>query len=341
VSLPEPLSSSTLDALLRPVDPLSPAGADLGYTEVAALERLAAARPLCGVPPGPADARTADPDWADIGRRAEALLSRTKDLRVALWYARAALSTRGLAGLAEGLALVAGLLQRYWPTLHPQADPHDDPQADERVHLLAMLSPPADQSHPSPDAESFVRALHGLVIAEARGVGVVTVRDLEPGGARGAEVRAGMASPSLDAVLAAMPARARDDAEAAARRALEALAAGRSCRLAALQRVLERIHRVLGRATVGAPAPDAAGDVLDPVSLDAAGPASRDDAVRSLMRIAAWVRAAEPSSPAPLFIDRAVTLLRMDFASIVRTLIPQARAHVELLGGVPLDADSP
>ena len=71
------------------------------------------------------------------------------------------------------------------------------------------------------------------------------------------------------------------------------------------------------------------------------GLASRADAVRILQQVATFLRKAEPSSPAPMFIDRAVKLLQMDFTSIVKELMPDSRNHIEMLGGISLeDPDS-
>ncbi len=69
---------------------------------------------------------------------------------------------------------------------------------------------------------------------------------------------------------------------------------------------------------------------------------SRADAIKILEQVAVFVRRTEPSSPAPMFIDRAVKMLQADFATIVRELMPDSRERIELLGGVPLDdtADS-
>jgi len=71
------------------------------------------------------------------------------------------------------------------------------------------------------------------------------------------------------------------------------------------------------------------------------GLASRADAVRILQQVAVFLRKAEPSSPAPMFIDRAVKLLQMDFTSIVKELMPDSRDRIEMLGGISLeDPDS-
>ena len=337
-----------LDALLRAVPGPSPAGEDLEYTALAELDRVA------GVD---------EPDWARIESACRALLDRTKDLRVAVWYTQAALVQRGLAGLGDGLALVAGLLQAYWPTLHPCLSAEDDHDPVERANVLANLSPDPAQSHPSPRAEAFQRALRDAVVAQARSAGRFTVRDLEQALARGAPSPgvAGAALSTIERARSASDAGERLARAEGVRRALEALAVldtafvretGRGCRLFALQRTLERVHRFLAPADPAAPGTATAllppstdepgGARSDPAMLHAlAGPlASREDAVHVLGRVAAFVRASQPSSPAPLFIDRAAALLQMDFADIVRSLMPAARPHIELLGGVSLEAET-
>ncbi|HWT50770.1 MAG TPA: hypothetical protein VN113_01145, partial [Caulobacter sp.] len=67
------------------------------------------------------------------------------------------------------------------------------------------------------------------------------------------------------------------------------------------------------------------------------GLASRADAVRILQQVAEFLRKAEPSSPAPMFVDRAIKLLQMDFNAIVRELMPDSKDRIEMLGGISLD----
>ncbi|WMY76057.1 type VI secretion system protein TssA [Buttiauxella selenatireducens] len=60
-------------------------------------------------------------DTARVCELAEKLLTTTcKDVRVATYYIWARLHTDGESGLAEGLTLLAGLLQRFGDALHPQ-----------------------------------------------------------------------------------------------------------------------------------------------------------------------------------------------------------------------------
>ncbi|MEJ2653692.1 MAG: type VI secretion system ImpA family N-terminal domain-containing protein, partial [Gammaproteobacteria bacterium] len=81
-----------------------------------------------------------EPDWKDVGQRAAALFSRTKDLRVAALLARALTRTEGMPGLASGLNLVRGLLERYWDHVHPALDPDDGLDPTMRLNALAPLA---------------------------------------------------------------------------------------------------------------------------------------------------------------------------------------------------------
>jgi type VI secretion system protein ImpA len=59
--------------------------------------------------------------------------------------------------------------------------------------------------------------------------------------------------------------------------------------------------------------------------------------VRILQQVAVFLRKSEPSSPAPMFVDRAVKLLQMDFTAIVKELMPDSRDRIEMLGGISLE----
>jgi type VI secretion system protein ImpA len=57
-----------------------------------------------------------------------ALQSKTKDLQIGAWLCEALLVSEGLPGLIQGLNLVRGFLQDFWPTLYPEIE-DDDPES--------------------------------------------------------------------------------------------------------------------------------------------------------------------------------------------------------------------
>ncbi|BDO52120.1 type VI secretion system protein TssA [Escherichia coli] len=96
------------DKWLAPVTPDNPAGDDAGYDDDFQQMREEVNK-LSGA------------DAGIVSQLAEKLLTtRTKDIRVATWYIWARLRQDGEKGLADGLELLAGLLQRFGEHLHPQ-----------------------------------------------------------------------------------------------------------------------------------------------------------------------------------------------------------------------------
>lgn len=98
------------DNWLAPVEPDNPAGEDPGYDDDFQQMREEVSK-LSG----------ADTDL--VCRLAEKLLTTTtRDIRVATYYTWARLQRDGESGLADGLELLAGLLQRFGAQLHPQRE---------------------------------------------------------------------------------------------------------------------------------------------------------------------------------------------------------------------------
>lgn len=115
-AVPETLVAQTQQRLLlweswlQPVAADSPTGNDPGYNDDFQLMREEVNK-LSG----------ADTDL--ICQLAEKLLTTvTRDIRVASYYAWARLHRDGEAGLADGLELLAGLMQRFGLHLHPQRE---------------------------------------------------------------------------------------------------------------------------------------------------------------------------------------------------------------------------
>jgi type VI secretion system protein ImpA len=76
-------------------------------------------------------------DWDFVATRCARMLERrSKDLRLAVWLAEALARTRGLRGLGNGYAVLAGLCEHYWDGLHPLAD---DGDYDQRIGNLFWL----------------------------------------------------------------------------------------------------------------------------------------------------------------------------------------------------------
>ena len=118
------MTAIDVEKLLQPLSDKSPCGDDLEYdTAFQELERAAT------IDSGAAmledDSDPEPPKWPEVAGMAEALLTRTKDLRVGMYLAQARLNTHGVVGLADGVALIKGFLTTYWDDVHPPLDAED------------------------------------------------------------------------------------------------------------------------------------------------------------------------------------------------------------------------
>jgi type VI secretion system protein ImpA len=361
-SVPENLPVIDIDALSRPVDDSEPAGPDLEYSAVAELDRFAAGTPGTIDPSTQELVGAEEPNWRKVAETATDLLGKTKDLRVAAWLTRAELANRGLPGLADGLKLIASLLETFWETLYPKLDRDEGDDPIERLNVLANLSPDPGQAYGSPATEALLRTLRGTPIVESREVGRFTVRDLDYVLGR-MSPPAGQAAPAPGLLAAAWKTgdaaanQQKRDAVANGQAAIQAIVklfadrSGQRPNLDLLQQTLRRVGEFYAAqdAQAAAEAADAAGDAPESAVNELGGApgggksprpgglASRADAVRILQQVAAFLRKTEPSSPAPLFVDRAVKLLQMDFNAIVKELMPDSRERIEMLGGISLE----
>ena len=154
------MTALNLTRLLAPISDDAPTGADLEYdADFGALERAAAGKPEQVMGDKVIDAEP--PDWAEVLDLAEALLGRTKDLRVAVHLTQAATKLEGLAGLDGGLALLRGFLESWWDGVYPRLDPEDGNDPTLRVNCLlrarSVLRPGSHGQTPStPCASSCV-----------------------------------------------------------------------------------------------------------------------------------------------------------------------------------------
>jgi type VI secretion system protein ImpA len=332
-----------VEALLAPVSDEKPVGPDLEYDpDFIALETAARGKPeqQYGATVIPAE----EPDWDDVYNRAEALLGRTKDLRVAVLLARAATRRHNSEGLAAGLRLVHEMLTRYWDSVHPDLDHDDHGDPTMRLNALAPLA----------DNDTFLRDVRHAYVVSTPQHGRVSFRDVLvatgrlPGGGDGVPGQA-----EIDGIVRAAASSDPASVQAAldALESIEALQAFLSDKgiltqapeLTALDGMLKAVAPVC-RNALGVSS-DAAGGLATAEQASTARQsaggmqsngqiASRDDAIRALESVCRFIEQAEPSNPAPLFIRRAQRLMSRSFMEIIQDLAPESLAQIEKLAGV-------
>jgi type VI secretion system protein ImpA len=341
-----------IDALLAPVSEEAPSGENLEYGAVAELERLATGNPGKLDPETREMVGAEEPEWRKVRDTAQEVFGQTKDLRVAVLLTRALLSLNGLAGLGEGLLLVKRLCEEQWDGVHPRLDPDEGDDPVERLNALANLD----------DPDGMLRVLRNTRLVSSREVGNYTVRDLDLmlGRMTAPEGTQVPTQGLMEAAFATGDPQENTDRRAGVDSGLQACndliklfrdKTGDAPSIDNLRGTLKRIKDFYdGVASDGAAeaaegseegAEAAPGGAPGGTGAKAGGAlASRADAIKNLQQIAQFLRKTEPSSPAPMFIDRAVKMLQSDFLTIVKELMPDSKERIEMLGGVVLDPES-
>jgi type VI secretion system protein ImpA len=113
------------DDLLNPIPGENPAGADLRYDPL--YDKIKEARREDGdAPQGEWERPRKTADWTAVIKLAgEALATRTKDLQLAAWLTEAMLRKEGYPGLGGGLALLRGLMEKFWDNVYPELEDGD------------------------------------------------------------------------------------------------------------------------------------------------------------------------------------------------------------------------
>lgn len=281
------------------------------------------------------------PDWRVVERLADALMARSKDIRVCVFLARALTQNHGIPGLAVALELIVALQNNYWDEIHPRLvlDGEVDPYA--RINAIADLS----------DAAGLLRDLRSAVLIKSP-VGSILVKEAE------AALESGHSDSGVSRhQLVAASAEARDNPQSpllAVNLSLEAVTRinllckerfsnEQSPDLSGLTMLLTRLS-LLSAASAAESNDVGVGTEEELDAPNSIGPGksngaftkinSRQDVVRMLDLVCRYIEETEPTNPAPLLIKRAQRLMTLDFMGIMREMSPDSISQIELITGV-------
>lgn len=330
---------SPADTWLSPLGEDQPCGPNLEFEpEFLELEQAVVGKPETQF------AAAKPPDWASARDLAEGLFARTRDLRVALWWARAKVNLDGFASVPVALALLHGLLDRFWDQVHPMPDP-DDHDSHARLSVIGGLD----------KLNSLLGDIRNAALSDERVLDGLRVRDVEvalekltprPGDAVRSQAQ-------VVGMLAAAPAIAEQlhvqtGAALALLKKIQSLVSGRFSQdmgldLKLLTGMLNGVKSVLPErvetpteAEDGSAAPAADAPKL-PAARHASGVHSienRQDAVRAIELVCAYLERNEPTNPAQLLLRRASRVIDKNFLQLVRDLAPDAVKDVARILGV-------
>ena len=366
------MSALDVDALLAPVSAENPCGENLEYdADYVIMEQAALGKPeqQFGSTVIPAE----EPNWREVRAQALALLPKSKDLRVGVYLARAAVRIDGLTGLADSLTVLSGFVERFWDGMHPQLDPDDGNDPTLRLNSLASLG----------DGQAMLKGVREAPLVASRALGRFSYRDVQvasgelppPAGTPAVE------QTSIDGAFAECDAK---DLRSTAEAVQQALSAARNLEvttndkvgaggleltplidlLSAMNKLVQQKMslRGLNAGDERAAAADSAGSATTADNGHAAGEAvsagagsngrkagagltltgdisSREDVIRALDKICDYYKRYEPSSPVPLFLNRAKRLASKSFLEILRDLTPDALNQALALGGIESDGE--
>jgi type VI secretion system protein ImpA len=339
------MAEDLLALLLDPVSPDRACGPDLGVTPEFVLLRQNAETLLAGN----GDGGNGEADrWRALSQQTLGLLRRSRDLWLVVWMTSAWARSEGYVGLRNGLALLHGLLDRYWDAVYPTRDDGEYPQ---RVNAILELNSPA-----------FLRLVRRLPLTQAGQMGAVTLRDLQLS-------QGDLSLPSGSDETAPDPAKLNALLREAVTREGQAFQA----RIAALKQSVELIDKIHAVQAPHIPSTDQA-DLSDlrallaravelveaAVQMPGTSPASaveqtgmesaaatpdatpggpmqirsREDVVRALDTITSYYEANVPESPIPLLLRRVRSLVHKNFLDVMKDLAPGSVSDVRKLAGL-------
>lgn len=278
-------------------------------------------------------------DWGRIRNDALESLGKGKDLRLLAYLGTALLRTDGLTAFTQTLTTASQWLEQYWAQVYP---PLDEDAIARRNALNCFADPMA-----------VVDRVWRLPLVASRQHGKFSLRDIEMG--RGQTAPGPLeAKPDEAAIRMAFKELPLEDVTAIERGVTDGIAAlngidGRMrseggpevapdfgpllTQLAKLAKIYRDELASRGEAAAagaigadGQPA-GAAGFVGGVIN-------SRQDAIRALDAVADYFRRNEPSSPIPLFVDRAKRLVAKDFLEVLADIAPDALAVARSAGGL-------
>ncbi|PWI34104.1 type VI secretion system protein TssA [Vibrio albus] len=297
-----------------------------------------------------------DADWQEVKKKAIALLSRTKDIRVFIYLLRAVLRTDDLSTFNEVLAALTESLTTHWANIYPLLD-EDDGDPTMRINALTTLC----------DEEVMLLPLRKTPVVKSRMLGNFSLRDIT--------YATGEASPppgydvvSENTINGAFQDADNDELQRTSDAVTESLqnatqieqfiteqvGVADAASFAPLSDELKEIQRILNQyvstdsASAAVPATESASGSAaenntrntpvatpaNPVNHGYNGQiSSRDDVIRALEDIEHYYQQYEPTSPVPLLIFRAKRMVGMNFMEIIRDIAPDGISQVELIRG--------
>jgi type VI secretion system protein ImpA len=335
--------------LLQPISAERPCGQDLEDTQLLAsfdaFRLYGRTTPVDGTAEAEdgrqaLEVKSEPPDWREIKEKSLEALRESKDLRLLAHLGTAVLRTDGLPAFLETLKIASVWLDQYWQETYPAID------GDGIVRRSALNN--------FADTMAVIDGLRRVPLVASREHGAFTLRDLD--------ISAGQLTPGkndsrkdaaqISAAFASVPLEELTTLQQGVSDAINALKAIDTKMRAEigteaaptfdpLLTQLAKADRTIRTQLAARPEMAAEGAAVDgDGQAAAAGPGfsgairTRDEAMRALDAVAEYFRRNEPSSPVPLFCERARRLVDKPFLDVLADIAPEAVAAARVASGV-------
>jgi len=280
------------------------------------------------------------PNWAEIRDESLTALATSKDLRLLAYLAAASLRIEGIASFSQALSIAA-----HWLAVFPtQVYPLIDEDALFRQNALNCFADPV----------AVIDGLRRSPLVSHRQHGRFGIRDVDVSSGD-VQPSAGETKPDSAQIEAAFNATALDEVKKLQETVDGALApiknidtAMRDANGAAFAPSFDSLSaqfkkmsafvraRVAGHPENASAAPQdgEAGGEGGSLVMAVGGIKSRQDAIRALDAAAEFFRRNEPSSPIPMFLERAKRLVSKDFLEVLADVAPDALPQARSAGGL-------
>jgi len=357
------LTSQDLEEMLAPL-PGDSCGENCEYDDLyLALDTLAQGTPASEMGDSIIDGK--DPDYRTLYKNCMTLWKKTRDLRVASFLTLSSLCIGGIEGLLGGLKVIDYLVTDLYDSFYPQLDPDDDNDPTERINILSMISP---EDGAYADGYSFVVKFREIKLVPELpytyrdylvGTGFITAKE-------GNEVDINI----INAQLSSIPVSSLES-----RKALvdEILALVKSITekfnektgdtgyltMTTLEHELNGIKNIYVQhlKNVSVPSSDEASSGVEPTAnsvatapqaaaspvqvqqqtfnLETFVPKTRNEALLLLKKSSEYFEKAEPTSPVPFLINRALKMSNMNFIDLLGEIDRDALSKGREQLGVP------
>jgi type VI secretion system protein ImpA len=297
------------------------------------------------------------------------LLKKSKDLKAAVILLRSLVKINGFIGLADGTALIRGLLERFWDDLHPQPEDADD--YFDRIALLGSITDEYRDGNNASDMQGMLlHDLRRIPFVAVQGIGQFSLRDIKAATGKwrftlnadavipqAGEVEAALQNGNkneLQTLLTALQ-QTQENTKAIATILMERAPPPNDQE--SFDQLLQELKEAqdLIRPHLGQIADDKEVPAMnDANGLAATGPAGSShttaaaagvgeirnggDVIRLIDKICDYYHIHEPSSPIPLLLQRAKRLVDKDFMAILQDIAPNGVAEATAIRGAERDS---